>query len=117
MKKYILTYRKWITLQLQKQDADWERILDYHKQQIAFFSHERLVHLIVTVLFALLTIFAISAFAITKMICFLPLSVLFLVLLVPYIKHYWLLENQTQGLYDDYNKLYEKCYGVNYEKL
>ena len=63
--------------------------------QIGFFQHERLIHLIVTVLFALMTIL-VFLLAVTN---FMPglglLLLLFLILLIPYIKHYWLLENGT----------------------
>jgi len=75
--------------------------------QIGFFQHERLIHLIVTVLFALMTIL-VFLLAVTN---FVPwtgvLLLLLLVLLIPYIKHYWLLENGTQKLYQYYDKLEE----------
>ena len=75
--------------------------------QIGFFQHERLIHLIVTVLFALMTIL-VFLLAVTN---FAPwtgvLLMLLLVLLIPYIKHYWLLENGTQKLYEYYDKLEE----------
>ena len=75
--------------------------------QIGFFQHERLIHLIVTVLFALMTIL-VFLLAVTN---FAPwtgvLLLLLLVLLIPYIKHYWLLENGTQKLYQYYDKLEE----------
>ena len=75
--------------------------------QIGFFQHERLIHLIVTVLFALMTIL-VFLLAVTN---FAPwngvLLLLLLVLLIPYIKHYWLLENGTQKLYQYYDKMEE----------
>ena len=81
--------------------------------QIGFFQHERLIHLIVTVLFALMTIL-VFLLAVTN---FSPwngvLLLLLLVLLIPYIKHYWLLENGTQKLYEYYDKLEELYNGKN----
>ena len=75
--------------------------------QIGFFQHERLIHLIVTVLFALMTIL-VFLLTVTN---FSPwngvLLLLLLVLLIPYIKHYWLLENGTQKLYEYYDELEE----------
>lgn len=75
--------------------------------QIGFFQHERLIHLIVTVLFALMTIL-VFLLAVTN---FAPwtgvLLLLLLVLLIPYIRHYYLLENGTQKLYQYYDKLEE----------
>ena len=79
--------------------------------QIGFFQHERLIHLIVTVLFALMTILvflvAVTNFELWTGI----LLLLLLALLIPYIKHYYLLENGTQKLYRFYDKLEELCNG------
>lgn len=73
--------------------------------QISFFQHERLIHLIVTVTFAILTIVSMccSFFYQNAGLCLLIL--LFLILLVPYIMHYYLLENGVQKLYTYYDKL------------
>ena len=49
MEKRILSYRKRIDELLQQEDANWEKILEEHLTQVAFFQHERLIHLIVTV--------------------------------------------------------------------
>jgi hypothetical protein len=73
--------------------------------QIRFFQHERLIHLIVTVLFALLTVITLLANLFLTEPLLLILSLLFLVLLIPYIKHYYLLENGVQKLYTYYDKL------------
>lgn len=73
--------------------------------QIQFFQHERLIHLIVTVTFALLTVLSIFAFLVLEQIGVLLLSILLLVLLVPYIRHYYILENGVQKLYTFYDKL------------
>ena len=75
--------------------------------QIGFFQHERLVHLIVTVLFALMTILVFLQAATNFALWTGVLLLLLLVLLIPYIKHYWLLENGTQKLYQYYDKMEE----------
>ena len=73
--------------------------------QIGFFQHERLVHLIVTITFALLTMMSVlAALALVQPGLFL-LTVLLVVLLVPYIRHYYILENGVQKLYTYYDKL------------
>ena len=79
--------------------------------QISFFQHERLVHLIVTVLFALMTILVFFLAATNFALWTGVLLLLLLVLLIPYIKHYWLLENGTQKLYQYYDKMEELYYG------
>ncbi len=75
--------------------------------QIGFFQHERLIHLIVTVLFALLTFMALGlALTGDNVYTFILVGAL-LILLIPYIKHYYLLENGTQKLYTYYDKILE----------
>ncbi len=71
--------------------------------QIQFFQHERLIHLIVTVLFALLTMITLLANLFLTQPLLLVLSGLFLILLVPYIRHYYILENGVQKLYEYYD--------------
>ena len=73
--------------------------------QIQFFQHERLIHLIVTVTFAILTVLSIFAFLALEQIGLLALCILLLVLLVPYIRHYYILENGVQKLYIYYDEL------------
>lgn len=73
--------------------------------QIQFFQHERLIHLIVTVTFAILTVLSIFAFLALEQIGLLALCILLLVLLVPYIRHYYILENGVQKLYTYYDRL------------
>lgn len=73
--------------------------------QIQFFQHERLIHLIVTVLFALLTVITLLADLFLTEPLLLILSVFFIILLVPYIRHYYLLENGVQKLYEYYDAL------------
>ena len=73
--------------------------------QIGLFQHERLIHLIVTALFAIMTIL-VFLLAVTRFELWVGvLLALLLVLLIPYIRHYWLLENGTQKLYFYYDKL------------
>ncbi len=72
--------------------------------QIGFFQHERLIHLIVTMLFALVTVMSVLCSCLTQNLVLIALILAFLVLLIPYIKHYYLLENGVQKLYTYYDK-------------
>lgn len=113
MEKRILMYRKRIDELLMKEEANWENVLKEHLTQIAFFQHERLIHLIVTVLFALLEFLVILGTVIlTAMdntnVALSVMTVLLLVLLVPYIRHYYILENEVQKMYGQYDKMLEK---------
>ncbi|MGN0538190.1 MAG: hypothetical protein ACI4M3_09470 [Acutalibacteraceae bacterium] len=73
--------------------------------EISFWQHERLIHLLVTILFALLTMMVL----LTSLFCpswgLLALFIMLLVLLIPYIRHYYILENGVQKLYTLYEKI------------
>ena len=73
--------------------------------QIQFFQHERLIHLIVTVTFAILTVMSVLGFVATTQIGLLVLTGMLLVLLIPYIRHYYILENGVQKLYQYYDSI------------
>ena len=107
MKERILSYRNRIDRLLKEnsEDTDWNKVMDEHLTQIGFFQHERLIHLIVTVLFAILTFICVGTYIISGAIYVLALIGILLVLLVPYIMHYYLLENETQKMYDQYDKI------------
>ena len=117
LKKYLKRTEELIEYLAQaKEDGDLlkERLVKEKAEllvQIGFFQHERLIHLIVTVLFALMTML-VFLLAMTN---FTPwtgvLLLLLLALLIPYIRHYWLLENGTQKLYQYYDKMEELYYG------
>ena len=73
--------------------------------QFAFFAHERLIHLLVTLGFALFTLLAFAALVFTQEPAAAAFLLLLLVLLVPYIIHYYHLENGVQRLYACYDRL------------
>lgn len=107
MKKRILTYRRRIDdlLQQNTTDTDWQEVLAEHLVQVGFFQHERLVHLLVTLAFAIFTLIGIFAVFLTGEPVAAVLTLLFLVLLVPYVMHYYLLENEVQNMYAQYDKI------------
>ncbi len=110
MKKRILGYRTRIDGILEKNapDTNWEELLSEHLVQIGFFQHERLVHLLVTLAFALFAILTIFVTMFSPSPGLLALTILFLVLLIPYIQHYYLLENETQKMYQQYDQILER---------
>ena len=75
------------------------------RTHIGFFQHERLVHELVMILFAILTVGGILFLIVVPEISVVALDVLFFALLVPYVKHYYGLENGVQRLYDANEKL------------
>jgi Flp pilus assembly protein TadB len=82
-----------------------EILKENHLTQIAFFQHERFIHLIVTVTFALLEVLALLIAMICPGISAFCLVLIILVLLIPYIRHYYILENETQKMYEQYDRL------------
>ena len=113
MTKYLTEYKKYILKCLEDENTDFKKLIAYHLDKIKFFQHERFIHLIVTVLFAICTIMCILAIVLWGNITIVPLAVLLLVLLVPYIKHYYFRENSVQQLYKYYDRMYEKAYGFS----
>ena len=79
--------------------------LEEHMVQVGFFQHERLIHLIVTVTFALLEMLANVLSVISDSLFTLVLPVVILILLVPYIRHYYILENEVQKMYVQYDRM------------
>lgn len=109
MAKRIKRYIAYVDSLLEREDLDIKKEMDRHLVQISFFMHERLVHLIVLALFAVLTVIACIAFVVTANISLLILALAFMILLVPYIKHYHLLENSVQYMYEQYDRMLEKA--------
>ncbi|MGN0165929.1 MAG: hypothetical protein ACI39R_07075 [Lachnospiraceae bacterium] len=107
MKKRIIEYMNSIDRLLSEADdnVDWEKEIQKHLIQIGFFMHERLVHLIVTMVFAILTVLSILYAIGNPTIGMLVLILAFMVLLVPYIMHYYLLENGVQKMYKQYDEM------------
>ena len=109
MKRRILTYMQQIDelLQAPPDDTDWTKAIENHLTQIRFFQHERLIHLIVTVLFALMTTSVVVGLVSSSNIWLAILLIPLLILLFPYINHNYLLENGVQKMYAQYDRMLE----------
>ncbi|MCR5418071.1 MAG: hypothetical protein K6E84_04075 [Lachnospiraceae bacterium] len=109
MKARILSYMRYIDTLLSEDEEkctlDYQALAQEHLIQLKFFMHERTVHLYVMILFTLVTMadffMMIIAFEKGLVILFLAL----LVLLIPYILHYYLLENSCQYMYLQYDEM------------
>ena len=123
MEKRIKSYRKYMDSLIEKlqqdgkqQDINGEALKKEHLTQISFFCHDRLIHLIRTVVFALLEMLSLMLTVLSGEIYTMLLTVVILILLIPYIRHYYILENEVQKMYGQYDKLNELlgcpyCYG------
>ncbi len=103
--KYIASVERIVNGEVSPEDK--EAALADLLVQIRFFQHERLVHLLVTLLFALLFVGTTLFFSVFPSLPLFALDLLFLLLLVPYIRHYYILENGTQRLYALYDSLWK----------
>lgn len=116
MEQRILNYRKYIDKLLEQEGLDWEAMIREHLIQLSFFQHERLIHLIVTVTFALLEVVVIGLSVLSFTLGVGLLAIALLILLVPYIRHYYILENEVQKMYGQYDKMVAKSRGIGVEK-
>lgn len=111
MRKEIRAYRKSIDelLITQPRETDWNAAAAEHLVHISFFQHERLIHLLVTLSFALFEAAALILVytAPGVLTCILALTVL--LLLAPYIYHYFVLENEVQRMYVQYDAIAAKA--------
>lgn len=112
MRKRVLAYLKYTDSLIKMYQDNPEEIsqsLDQaikdHLIQIGFFAHERLIHLIVTVTFAILCLMSMAMTVISFSISSFLLTIIFLVMMIPYIRHYYLLENSVQRMYEQYDSM------------
>ena len=103
LREYIRSIRELIE---EKQSiGDIEALRRELLTEIGFWQHERLIHLLVTILFALITMSVLIVIMFCPSIAVLVLFFALLCLLVPYIRHYYILENGVQTLYVLYEEL------------
>ena len=104
MKKYITNYIEEIDKKIEDKQITKEDI-ENHLIKISFFQHERLIHLIVTVFYAVFMFLSIIVFL--KEWLFVIITYLILIILLFYVKYYFFIENRTQYLYIQYDKMKE----------
>ena len=103
LKEYIIQLQK-----LLESGENIENIEELKKEllvEIGFWQHERFIHLLVTVLFALMTLAVFMILLFYLLISMLILLIALLSLMIPYIRHYYILENGVQTLYVFYEEL------------
>lgn len=108
MRKYFSAYTAAVIAALENGETDFAALKNELLTKIGFMQHERLIHLMVTILFALLLFLCLIAYFVSEINGLLAASILMLILLIPYIAHYYFLENGVQKLYKLYDKVCEK---------
>lgn len=116
MKKYFSEYINSLIKLLENDLYDTEYLMQIKKElliKIEFMQHERLVHLLVTILFAVVMFLTLIIFFQSELFAFLIITLLCLILLIFYIAHYFFLENGVQQLYRLYDRL---CLKISSDK-
>lgn len=108
MIRFCIEHEDYIQKQLIKQ-ADLKKLLAYHNKKIEWLQHERLVHLLVMMLTAVMFLFVFFMVIFMKgnlLMLLLMLGVL--ILLIFYLFHYFKLENFVQHWYKISDEIYHK---------
>jgi hypothetical protein len=93
--------------------TDWAGLARFHRAQIEYVQHERLVHLLVTLFFGLCTLLTLLFLVLHPQVPMGVLLLLLLVLLVPYLAHYYRLENGVQRWYHLANEIEARAGNVS----
>jgi cell division protein FtsW (lipid II flippase) len=113
MEAYLKRHEAWILGLLASADEgfDWAALARFHRTQIDYMQHERLIHLLVTLFFGICTLLTLLVVVFNRQapLTVLLLLLLFLALLVPYIAHYYKLENGVQRWYHLANKIEQRA--------
>lgn len=105
MKRYLYDYIEHID-KIIKEDRVNNQLVDEHLIKINFFQHERVIHLFVTLTYALL--FFLSLIVSIYVPIFRIIGIILCLFLIPYVFHYFKLENGVQYLYKQYDMMREK---------
>ena len=110
MIKYLKEHENYIlrALASENDSFNWVCLQEYHKSQIGFLQHERLVHLLVTLSFGLFLLVSVFFTIVFVKIEIILLDLLFLILLIPYIIYYYKLENGVQRWYNLYTMINDR---------
>ena len=103
MRKYIKDYIKEIEKLINENHKFTTKEKEILNDKIIFFEHERLIHLIVTLFYALFTfIFLVLGVVSYLFLIIFGIGIIFLLF---YIRHYFFLENSVQYMYKLYDKV------------
>jgi hypothetical protein len=79
--------------------TELQKIAAQHEKTTAYMQHERLIHLIVTLAFGAFLLITMAIAFIKPQPLVLVLLGMFFVMLIPYVAHYFFLENTIQRWY------------------
>ena len=103
MKKYIKNFVSDLESKINENYKFNSSEINIIREKINDFQHERLIHLLVTLFYAIFT-FVILAFGFISYLFLIPFFIL-IIFLIFYVKHYFFLENSVQYIYTLYDKI------------
>ena len=106
MKKYLYDYIEEIDKLLNSNKNIDDNVIKNHLNKINFFQHERLIHLLVTLFYAIIFIVFVALGFVHYM--FFVITFILMIFLICYVIHYFHLENGVQYLYKQYDKMIQK---------
>lgn len=106
MRQYMKQYIEEIDKMIEENETITTEQLADHVTKLSFFQQERLVHLLVTLAYGLFLV--LSLIVVNYMIGFIFVIFLIICLLIPYIYHYFALENGVQYMYRQYDRMKQK---------
>ena len=107
MKKQIKEYIEEVEKKIENKEITKEYKNDMINY-ISFDQHERLIHLIVTVFVGICAVLFFLAMMCFEQIILIAIFIILLLLFIPYIFHYYFLENSIQKLYLLYKDIKNK---------
>ncbi len=107
MKKYCAAHEACAEKRL-SEGGGLDALIVLHERKLRWLQHERLAHLIVTLIISILFLFSIWLFIALFNPLVLILTAIVLALLSAYIRHYFYLENTVQRWYALYDRIEEK---------
>ena len=116
MTEYLTKYMETVAKRLEQcsDSGELDLIMAEHKDKIAFMQHERIVHFLVTFMFAMILCIFVAVLLFldgTSMAAAIGVTALVVIILVLeafYIKHYYFLENTVQKMYRVYDDILAK---------
>ena len=112
METYLRRHEAFVRQQLASTGADWAGLARFHRTQIEYMQHERLIHLLVTLFFGLCALLTLLFLVGRPEVWLGVLLLLLLSLLVPYVAHYYKLENGVQRWYHLANEIESRAGSV-----
>ena len=108
MISYLKRHEDWAKKTLVEEGVDWDNAIRFHRAEISIIQGERMAHLIVTMFVGLFLLMSFAMIIAWPRMETLVICSILIVLFVAYVRHYFLLENGIQRLYELGFKMEEK---------